>query len=117
MAQKSILVQKTDELAHFVYRLTKQFPKEELFGLTSQLRRAVISIPLNIIEGFARRGEREYRRFLEIAYGSLKEVKYLLHFVFIEKYISNKDYQKTIILAEEVGKILWTLIQKIKNKQ
>ena len=74
------LVRKSDDLARSVYKITREFPEEELYGLTSQLRRAALSIPLNIIEGFARRGNRDYRQFLHIAYGSLKEAKYLLYF-------------------------------------
>ncbi|MBU2578785.1 four helix bundle protein [Patescibacteria group bacterium] len=115
MRRNSILIQKADKLAHEIYRISRQFPKEELFGLTSQIRRAVISVPLNAIEGFARQSEKEYRRFLEISYGSLKEVKYLLYFAYIEKYICKKDYDKILDLSEEIGKILWTIIQKLKN--
>ncbi len=115
MRQNSVLVQKADRLARLIYQISRQFPKEELFGLTSQIRRATISIPLNAIEGFARQSEKEYRRFLEISYGSLKEVKYLLYFVYIEKYICKEDYNKILDLSEEIGKILWTIIQKLKN--
>lgn len=115
MKQSSILVKKVDVFAHLVYQLSRQLPKEELFGLSLQLRRAVISIPLNIIEGFARQSRKEYRRFLEIAYGSLKETKYLLYFTYSEKFISKKDYIAVLNLAEEIGKILWVTIQKIKN--
>lgn len=78
------LVKKSDKLAHLVYGITRSFPKEELYGLTSQLRRAALSVPLNIIEGFARRGSKDYRQFLHIAYGSLKEAKYLLYFAYQE---------------------------------
>lgn len=115
MKQNSILIQKVDKFAHSVYQLSRQFPKEELFGLSLQLRRAVISIPLNIIEGFARQNRKEYRRFSEIAYGSLKETKYLLYFVYSEKFISKKEYIEVLNLAEEIGKILWTTIQKVKS--
>jgi four helix bundle protein len=68
-----------------IYKLTRNFPKEELYGITSQLRRAAISIILNIIEGYARRKGRNckvYLNFLETAYGSLKETKYLIFFLF-----------------------------------
>ena len=110
------LAQKADELAHLVYKITKKFPKEELYGLTSQLRRAALSVPLNIVEGFARKSSRDYRQFLYIAYGSLKETKYLLNFAFKEGYLSEKEYVKTSSLAEEVGKILWSSIKTIERK-
>ena len=110
------LAQKADELAHLVYKITKKFPKEELYGLTSQLRRAALSVPLNIVEGFARKSSRDYRQFLYIAYGSLKETKYLLNFAFKEGYLSEKEYEKASSLAEEVGKILWSSIKTIEHK-
>lgn len=71
--------QKAMELAEEVYRITKDFPKEELFGLTSQMRRAATSVPANIAEGWARRGTKEFLQFLNIASGSLRELEtYLL---------------------------------------
>ncbi|OGZ32361.1 MAG: hypothetical protein A3I88_00935 [Candidatus Portnoybacteria bacterium RIFCSPLOWO2_12_FULL_39_9] len=116
---KSPLIEKSDKLSFLVYRVSRKFPKEELYGLTSQLRRAVLSIVLNIIEGFARGGSREYRQFLYAAYGSLKETKYLLFFANRENYLNEKDYQEAVNLAEEVGKMLWrslkTIDQKIKK--
>ena len=114
--KKNILLEKADELAHEVYKVSKNFPREELFGLISQIRRAAISVPLNVIEGFARQGSKEYIRFLEISYASLKETKYLMHFAYIEKYISSNNYNKLINLSEEIGKILLTKIKKLKNK-
>ena len=110
------LSEKADELAHLVYKVTKKFPKEELYGLTSQLRRAVLSVPLNIVEGFARKGSRDYRQFLYIAYGSLKETKYLLNFAFEEGYLKEKEYGEISSLAEEVGKILWSSIKTLERK-
>jgi four helix bundle protein len=69
-----------DELVHFVYDLTITFPKEERFDLTSQLKRAALSIVLNYIEGYARQRKAVLKNFLEISYGSLKETAYLLYF-------------------------------------
>jgi len=68
--------QLADEVAIHIYRLTKKFPKDELFGLTSQMRRAAVSVPSNIVEGCARESQSEYFRFLEIAFGSLRELHY-----------------------------------------
>lgn len=112
----NILLEKADELARVIYKLTKQFPKSELFGIVSQLRRAALSIPLNIIEGFARYSLGDHCRFLEMAYGSLKETKYLLYFSFNEKYIAQKEYEEIIKLTEEVGKMLWKKIQTLREK-
>lgn len=70
--------QKAHELVLAIYRLTSRFPKDELFGLCSQLRRAAVSIPANIAEGFAKRGKMDKLRFFNIAQGSLEEVRYYL---------------------------------------
>ena len=68
-----------DEIAPMVYKLTQSFPKEEMFGLTSQMRRAAVSVASNIVEGCARESQAEYLRFLEIAFGSLREAHYQLN--------------------------------------
>ena len=109
------LKQNIDEYIHLVYKLTKKFPKEELYGVVSQLRRAVLSIMLNYIEGFARRKIKVNLNFLETAYGSLKESKYLLYFSFKEKYLSKQEYLKAIKLAEEIGAMLWKTIQSMEK--
>ena len=114
---KSILLDKADYLAHLVYKYSKQFPAKELFGLTSQLRRAALSVPLNIIEGYGRYQSKEFRRFLEIAYGSLQETKYLLDFSVKEHYLAEKDYKKIFAVADEVGKMLWSSIKTIRGKK
>jgi four helix bundle protein len=67
---------KSDELAYQVYLATKNFPKQEMYGITSQLRRAALSIPTNIAEGYARQGKNELRQFVSISLGSLAETKY-----------------------------------------
>jgi len=63
-----------DEVALLIYRVTREFPKEEMYGLTSQMIRAEFSVPSNIVEGCARESQAEYLRFLEIAFGSLREL-------------------------------------------
>ena len=68
-----------DEIALTVYEATKKFPKEEMYGLTSQIRRAAVSVPSNIVEGCSRDGEADYLRFLHIAFGSLRELHYQLN--------------------------------------
>ena len=102
---------KADLLAKMVYEITQKFPKHEIYGLTSQLRRAGLSVILNIVEGFARGGKNEFKRFLFISFGSLKETKYLLYFAFYQKYLSENEYKKTLSLAEEVAKIIWSIVK------
>ena len=79
-----------------VYRVTKNFPRDELYGVTSQLRRAAISVILNYIEGFARKKSEEckvYRNFLETSYGSLKEANYLIYFSYSENYLDKNEHE------------------------
>lgn len=104
---------KMDEYVHLVYRITKDFPKEEMYGVTSQLRRSSLSIILNYIEGYARGKGKVYKNFLEISYGSLKESKYLLHFSLTERYLEELDYKKAVLLSGDIGKMLWSTMQKI----
>jgi four helix bundle protein len=97
----------------FVYRITKKFPRDELYSTVSQFRRAIMSIILNYIEGFARRRGSDckvYNNFLEISYGSLKESKFLLYFSYDEKYITKEEYEYGFNLSEKIGKMLWSLI-------
>ncbi len=105
-----------DEYVHLIYKLTKEFPKEELFGSTSQLRRSSLSVVLNYIEGYARGNNKIHRNFLNISYGSLKESKYLLRFSLVEKYMVEKDYQESIKLADEISAMLWSTIKKIDTE-
>ena len=67
-----------DEVALLIYQVTADFPKEELYGLTAQMRRAAVSVPSNIVEGCARNSQADYLRFLYIAFGSLRELHYQL---------------------------------------
>ncbi len=105
---------KMDEYVHLIYKVTREFPKEELYGVTSQLRRAALSVILNYIEGYARGKNKVHKNFLEISYGSLKESKYLLHFSLVENYLSRTDYEKILKLADDIGAMLWGIIRKLK---
>lgn len=99
-----------DEYVHGVYKVSKKFPKDELFGVTSQLRRAALSVILNYIEGFARRKNKVNINFLEISYGSLQESKYLIKFSFVEGYLNKTEHDDLIKIAEEIGAMLWTTL-------
>lgn len=106
-----------DTYVHFVYALTINFPKDEMFGCTSQLRRATLSVVLNFIEGFARKKAAVKRNFWEISYGSLQESKYLVNFSFIEKYIGDVDCKKALDMAEEIGAMLWRAMEPLSEKE
>ena len=105
---------KMDEYVHSVYRITKKFPRDELYGVTSQLRRSALSVILNYIEGYARGGDKVYKNFLNISYGSLKESKYLLHFSLVENYLTKEEYKKVMQLSDDIGAMLWGTIKKLK---
>jgi four helix bundle protein len=108
-----IVWQKADELAFDIYITTRRFPKDEQYGLTSQLRRAALSIPTNIVEGYARKGDKELARFVNISLGSLAEVEYLLDFTRRLGYLNSEDYTKIGNLRAEVGKLLWNFYKKV----
>jgi len=105
--KKLIVWQKADDLAYQIYLESKTFPKDEIYGITSQLRRAAISIPTNIVEGTGRQGKNELRHFSAIALGSLAETEYLLEFCFRLKYLSATSYNNLESLRKEVGALLW----------
>ncbi len=101
---------KADLLAKEVYKTIPLFPKHEIYCLSSQLRRAAMSVVLNIVEGFARQGEKEFRRFLIISFGSLEETRYILEFSFEQKYINEEKYNQLNNICDEVAKIIWSII-------
>lgn len=110
-----ILKRKMDEYVHLVYKITRNFPKEELYGVTSQLRRSALSVILNYIEGYARRRPAVLKNSLEVSYGSLKESEYLLIFSKKENYIIDEVfYRQSLALADEIGGMLWRTIENIK---
>ncbi|OGY46697.1 MAG: hypothetical protein A3J65_01770 [Candidatus Buchananbacteria bacterium RIFCSPHIGHO2_02_FULL_45_11b] len=109
------LKKKMDEYAHLIYRIAKDFPRHELYGIVSQIRRAALSIILNYIEGWARKKPLVRLNFLEISYGSLKESKYLLSFSLVEEYLNKNDYDHGIKLADEIGAMLWKDIEGLKK--
>ena len=101
-----IVWEKADQLAFQVYLVTRNFPKDEMFGLISQMRRAGLSVPANIVEGFARNSVKEKKQFYSIARGSLTELEYYLDFSLRLEYISKEQHNNLINLRNEVGRIL-----------
>jgi four helix bundle protein len=104
-----------DELAYKIYLSTKEFPKEEKFGLISQVRRAALSVPTNIVEGYSRKGDKELAHFLSISLGSLAETKYLLHFSNKLSYFTSNQYPGLKEGYDILGAKLWKLYEKVKK--
>ena len=103
--------------AKAVYEMTAGFPKEERYGITNQLKRASLSIPLNIAEGYAKReSQEEFKRFLMMALGSSNEVLVLLDFSKDVNYISEEKHNKAFTEYEEIASMLNSFIQSIKTK-
>ena len=105
--------QKAMELVAEVYRIARLLPKEELYVLSNQMRRAAVSIPSNIAEGQARNSTREFINFLSIARGSNAELQTQCLICKMLSYIPEAELQKTLSLSDEVGKMLHTLINKL----
>ncbi|MBQ7454263.1 MAG: four helix bundle protein [Selenomonadaceae bacterium] len=110
-----VVWQKSMDLTVEIYRLTKNLPKDELYGLTNQLRRAAISIPSNIAEGSARLSTKEYLRFLSIARGSKVEIETQLLLCVKLGYLQQSDMDNALNLCTEVGKMLNAIISKFRE--
>lgn len=106
--------EKSHELVLGIYKVTKDFPKEELYGIISQIRRAAVSVPNNIAEGSVK-GNPEFKRFLLISLGSASEVDYLLYLSKDLGYISEEIFRNFDEKIQVVKKMLTALIQKIEN--
>jgi len=102
-----------DDLTVVIYEQTQDFPKEEIYGLTSQLRRAAFSIPANIAEGSARESKRDYLHFLYISRGSLMETKYFIHLSRRLGYLGDEDFRRLDELAGRTFACLQGLIQAV----
>jgi four helix bundle protein len=107
-----IVWQKAHELALGVYKMTKTFPKEELYGTTSQVKRSSVSVAANIAEGFKKKGKADKLRFFNIAQGSLSETEYYL---ILAKDLEYYETTKLMELAVEVGRLLESYIKAIEN--
>ena len=105
--------QKAHELVLEIYKITKNFPSSEKFGLTAQLRRSAVSVATNIVEGYKRRSDKDFAHFLNMADGSLEETKYHLLLSYDLKYMDKNDYEQLSILSDEVGRMLFGFQKKL----
>ena len=104
-----------DNLVLSIYSITKTFPRQEQFGLTIQLRRAAISIASNIVEGCARHSQADYIRFLDMAFGSSREVEYQLTVAHRLGYVPDDAGQKVAQQADETAKVLAGLLRSLRR--
>ena len=114
--QDLIVWHRGTELVVEVYRVTKKFPKEEMFGLISQMRRAAVSIPSNIAEGYARKHTAEYVQFLRIAFGSGAELETQLILSEKLQFVKSVELMKAIELLNETMRMLNKLISTLVAK-
>lgn len=101
------------ELVTDIYRLTVNFPKSEFYGMVSQLRRAAVSVPSNIAEGFNRYQNNEYRRFLYISLGSCAEIETQIEICYDLKYIQQRDKEVILEKIDHESKMIMSLIKKL----
>lgn len=114
--RKLLVWQKAHQLVLQVYKHTEKFPRNETFGLTAQMRRAIVSVPANIAEGYAAVGKGQFGRYLDIAQGSLAEVEYYLILAQDLTYISPSQYDQAESLRAETGFLLHRLIESLDRK-
>lgn len=113
---KLTIWQKSHEFTKQIYKLTSSYPKDEQYGIVSQLRRASSSIPANIVEGHSRKGTKEFINFLSQARGSLSESQYFLILSKDLGYVSESQFDKLIELSIEISKMLNSFIHTLKSK-
>ena len=111
--QELIVWQKAMDLVEDVYKASRNFPREEIYALTSQIRRAAVSIPSNIAEGQGRRTTSDFLRHLSIAYGSLREVETQILIAIRLRYLTQRNTEGVMKLAGEVGRLLNGLMNSL----
>lgn len=114
--KQDILVLKAELFAHEAYKLTRQLPKDELFGLSSQIKRAALSVPLNIVEGYGRQSKKSEAHFLTIAYASLKETIFAINFAIDERLINSQDVASCFSIGDELGALIWKKTHALKSQ-
>lgn len=103
------------EFVKFSYKITEDFPKQEMYSSVSQLRRASLSVVLNYVEGYSRKRPKVKLNFYEMSYGSLGESRYLYYFSLDTNWIKREQYIYAINLAEEIGAMLWSEINSVEK--
>lgn len=107
--------EKSHDLTLRLYEITVQFPRAEIYGITSQIRRACASIPTNIAEGCGRKSPADFARFLQIAMGSASETEYLILLAYNLKYLDVAQYTELTNITIEVKKMLTSLLKKLRT--
>lgn len=113
--RKLIVYQKSKLLVKLVYEITNEFPKSEMFGLISQIRRCAISVCANIVEGWARKGKKEKLQFYYISRGSLTELEFYIDISLELGFINEKQYQKLLTCHSETARVLNGFIKAQEN--
>ncbi|MBN2588405.1 MAG: four helix bundle protein [Sedimentisphaerales bacterium] len=111
-----IVWQKSMSLVTEIYKITKSFPKDEIYSLISQMRRCAISIPSNIAEGYGRNSTNDYIRFLNITMGSLYELQTQLEISLNLRYLKEETFNRFFELSREIERMLGSMIKKITDK-
>ena len=106
-----------DEIVPLVYQLTQRFPQEEIYGLTAQIRRAAVSVASNIVEGCSRESQVEYFRFLEIAFGSLRELDYQIQLAIRLGHADKNQAKECLTKIEEALKVLGSLVLSMRTRR
>ena len=110
-----IVWQKAMEMVNTVYEATRMFPRDEIYGLTNQLRRAAVSVPSNIAEGQGRKSTKEFAHHLSIAYGSLMEVETQIIISGEQQYLTSAQSERLLAMTAEVGRLLNGLLNSLKT--
>ena len=114
--RKYEVFRRADGLVLEVYKLTASFPNSEMFGLTAQMRRAAYSIPMNLAEGAARSGAKEFAQFINVAVGSCEEVRYQIHLATALGYVPAETARTLDADYEEVKKVLAGLLARVTGR-
>ena len=109
--------QKGVDLVELIYKVTKKFPKEEMYGLSAQLRRAAVSVPSNIAEGFGRYHNKEYKQFLHVALGSCAEIVTQMIIAERLRFVEKSVSEQILSQADEISRMLMSLIKKVRARQ